>query len=112
MKIFVPALLLSVVSSMAQAAEPTQAFLKLPIDVEADCIDLLTLNAHKAHGPKGVGALYVHGEIELTPLAHGGGHEMGRRSGHRRRGLARRAFEAVAGGRVPSRCRGSGVLGS
>jgi cysteine desulfurase len=61
--------------------DATQAFLKLPIDVEAQGIDLLTLNAHKSHGPKGVGALYIHGDLALVPLAHGGGHEMGRRSG-------------------------------
>ncbi|MDP6944999.1 MAG: aminotransferase class V-fold PLP-dependent enzyme, partial [Myxococcota bacterium] len=47
----------------------------------AQRIDLLTLNAHKSHGPKGVGALHVHRDINLVPLTHGGGHELGRRSG-------------------------------
>ncbi len=61
--------------------DATQGFLKLPIDVQANNIDLLTVNAHKAHGPKGVGALYANPDIEIVPLAHGGGHEMGRRSG-------------------------------
>jgi cysteine desulfurase len=40
----------------------------------------MTLNAHKIHGPKGVGALYVREGIKITPLLHGGGHEFGLRS--------------------------------
>ncbi len=43
--------------------------------------DLITLNAHKIHGPKGVGALYIKKGINITPLQHGGGHEKGRRGG-------------------------------
>jgi len=43
--------------------------------------DLITLNAHKLHGPKGVGALYIKQGIKITPLAHGGGHEKNIRSG-------------------------------
>ena len=45
-------------------------------------LDLLTLNSHKIHGPKGVGALYIHKKIqkEITPLLHGGGHEFKLRS--------------------------------
>jgi cysteine desulfurase len=43
--------------------------------------DLITLNAHKLHGPKGVGALYIKTGIKITPLAHGGGHEKNLRSG-------------------------------
>ena len=56
---------------------------KLPLDVERDCVDLLSISAHKIYGPKGVGALYVRREPPL-PLAaqiHGGGHERGMRSG-------------------------------
>jgi cysteine desulfurase len=41
---------------------------------------LLTLNSHKIHGPKGVGALYIREGIQITPLFHGGGHESGKRS--------------------------------
>lgn len=41
---------------------------------------MITLNAHKIHGPKGVGALYMRSGIEITPLLHGGGHEFGSRS--------------------------------
>ena len=57
-----------------------QSFTKVPINVKKDNIDLLTLNAHKIHGPKGVGALYLGPGIEITPLLHGGGHEFGLRS--------------------------------
>lgn len=56
---------------------------KVPIDVEAMKIDLLSLSAHKVYGPKGVGALYVKQEprVRLEPLIHGGGHQRGLRSG-------------------------------
>ncbi len=56
----------------------------LPLDVDAMCIDLLSLSAHKMYGPKGVGALYVRSKgprVRLTPIIHGGGHERGMRSG-------------------------------
>jgi cysteine desulfurase len=56
---------------------------KLPLDVRADNIDLLSLTAHKLHGPKGVGALCVRREprLGLVPLQFGGGQEKGLRSG-------------------------------
>jgi cysteine desulfurase len=56
---------------------------KLAIDVEAQCIDLLSLTAHKLYGPKGIGALYVRRRppVGLIPLLFGGGHEQGLRSG-------------------------------
>ncbi len=56
---------------------------RLPIDVEAMQIDLLSLSAHKVYGPKGVGALYVRRKprVRLEALIHGGGHERGMRSG-------------------------------
>jgi len=44
-------------------------------------LDLVTLNSHKIHGPKGVGAVYIREGIKITPLLHGGGHEKGLRSG-------------------------------
>ncbi|MBN1502609.1 cysteine desulfurase [Candidatus Woesearchaeota archaeon] len=58
-----------------------QSFTKSEIDVKKMNLDLVTLNAHKIHGPKGVGALYIHKGIRLAPLLHGGGHEYGFRSG-------------------------------
>jgi cysteine desulfurase len=58
-----------------------QSFTKTFLDVKKQNLDLVTLNAHKIHGPKGVGALYIKKGIEITPLFHGGGHEDGMRSG-------------------------------
>jgi len=57
-----------------------QSFGKLPLDVSIDGPALVTLNAHKIYGPKGVGALYVRSDVRLEPWQHGGGHESGRRS--------------------------------
>lgn len=56
---------------------------KLPIDVVAMGIDLLSLSAHKIYGPKGVGALYIrrHPDVRVAAQMHGGGHERGFRSG-------------------------------
>lgn len=56
---------------------------KLPLNVEAMNVDLLSLTAHKSYGPKGVGALYVRRRppLGLKPLFHGGGQELGLRSG-------------------------------
>jgi len=57
---------------------------KVPIDVEAMGIDLLSASGHKIYGPKGVGALYVRSRsprVRLTPIIDGGGHERGMRSG-------------------------------
>lgn len=58
-----------------------QSFTKVELNVKKHNLDLVTLNSHKIHGPKGVGALYVKEGIEITPLMHGGGHEKGYRSG-------------------------------
>jgi len=63
--------------------DAVQAVGKVPVDVEAMKIDLLSVTAHKMYGPKGVGALYVRRKprVRLVPLIDGGGHERGLRSG-------------------------------
>jgi cysteine desulfurase len=65
-------------------SDATQAIGKIPVDVNADGIDLMALSAHKLYGPKGVGALYVRRRgprVRLTAQMDGGGHERGMRSG-------------------------------
>ncbi len=59
--------------------DAVQAFGK--IDLPMETVDLLSISAHKFHGPKGVGFLFVRKGIRLTPILHGGGHESGLRSG-------------------------------
>jgi cysteine desulfurase len=64
--------------------DATQAAGKIPVDVIADGIDLMTFTAHKMYGPKGVGALYVRRKnprVKVTAQLDGGGHERGMRSG-------------------------------
>ena len=61
-------------------SDACQSFGKLPIDVDLCNIDLLTVNAHKIYGPKGVGALYIRKGTRIEPLLHGGGQEGGMRS--------------------------------
>ena len=60
--------------------DAVQAIGKLPIDVKADNIDMLSLSAHKFHGPKGVGALFVKKGTKIEPVIQGGGQERGLRS--------------------------------
>jgi len=64
--------------------DATQAVGKVPVDVQADGIDMLCLSAHKIYGPKGVGCLYVrrrNPRVRLVSQMDGGGHERGMRSG-------------------------------
>ncbi len=63
--------------------DAAQAFGKIPLDVEALNIDLMSISAHKIYGPKGVGALYIRRKprVRIRPLFSGGGQERGIRSG-------------------------------
>jgi cysteine desulfurase len=61
--------------------DAVQAIGKTPVDVQSFNVDYLTISAHKFHGPKGVGALYMKKGNELTPLLHGGSQMGGYRSG-------------------------------
>jgi len=64
-------------------SDAAQSVGKVPLDVAAMPIDLLSISAHKIYGPKGMGALYVRREppVAIEPLSYGGGHEWGLRSG-------------------------------
>lgn len=62
-------------------SDACQSYTKETIDVKKQNISMLTINAHKIYGPKGVGALYLRNGVKPVPLAHGGGHEFGLRSG-------------------------------
>ena len=65
-------------------SDAVQGVGRIPVDVDAMGVDLLSLTAHKIYGPKGVGALYVRmgqPRVRLIPQMDGGGHEKGRRSG-------------------------------
>ena len=63
--------------------DAAQASGKIPLDMSTQCIDLLSLSAHKTYGPKGIGALYVRRKprVRIEAQMHGGGHERGMRSG-------------------------------
>jgi cysteine desulfurase len=61
--------------------DAAQSVGKIPTNVDALGVDLLTIAGHKLYAPKGVGALYVRRDIALEPLIHGAGHEHGRRAG-------------------------------
>jgi cysteine desulfurase len=54
---------------------------KIPVDVKKLCVDLYSMSAHKIHGPKGVGALFIKKGTTVKPILTGGGHERNRRSG-------------------------------
>jgi cysteine desulfurase len=62
-------------------SDAVQAVGKIPVDLQAVHVDFLSMSAHKFHGPKGIGALYIKNSQELSPLLNGGEHMGGRRSG-------------------------------
>ena len=61
--------------------DAAQAVGKIVVDVEELGVDFLSIAGHKLYGPKGIGALYIKEGMELTPLVHGAGQEMGKRAG-------------------------------
>lgn len=61
-------------------SDACQTFGKIPVNVDDMQASLLTINAHKLHGPKGVGALFIRSGVAIEPLLHGGGQEKGIRS--------------------------------
>lgn len=61
--------------------DAAQSVGKIPVDVQAMQVDLLSVAGHKLYGPKGVGALFIRDGVELEPLLHGAAHEAGRRAG-------------------------------
>jgi cysteine desulfurase len=61
--------------------DAAQAVGKIPVNVDAMGVDLLSLTGHKMYGPKGCGALYIRKKTDIAPLLVGGGHERGLRSG-------------------------------
>lgn len=60
--------------------DAVQSYGKIKIDVKKLGADMLTVSAHKAHGPKGIGALYIRKGVRISPIIHGGGQERGLRS--------------------------------
>ena len=68
-------------NNIPMLVDAAQTFGKLPINVKDSGIAMLAGSSHKIYGPKGSGFLYKRGDIHIDPLIHGGGHEMGLRSG-------------------------------
>jgi len=62
-------------------SDGVQAVGKIPVDLQAVHVDFMSMSAHKFHGPKGIGALYIRNSHALSPLLNGGEHMGGRRSG-------------------------------
>jgi len=61
--------------------DAVQTVAKIPVNVKELGVDLLSLSAHKFHGPKGVGAFYIRSGVKMDPLLYGGSHERSRRAG-------------------------------
>jgi len=69
------------ITTFTSTTDAVQAIGNVPIDVNAQGIDLLSLSAHKFYGPKGVGALYIKKGVRIENLIHGGGQEKKKRAG-------------------------------
>ncbi len=82
-------------SSAVFHCDGVQALGKLALDVKSLGVDMMTLSAHKIHGPKGIGALYVRSGVEWEPLLRGGAQERNRRGGTEAVALAVGFAEAV-----------------
>lgn len=78
--------------------DAAQAFCKIPIDIQRLGIDLLSISAHKVHGPKGIGALYVSNKNLLSPITFGGGQENNLRPGTQPIELISGFSEAICSG--------------
>ena len=61
--------------------DAVQLYGNMNIDVQDMCIDVMSISAHKIHGPKGVGALYVSNKVKIDPIVFGGNQERGKRGG-------------------------------
>lgn len=91
--------------------DAVQSFASLPVNVDDLGVDLLTLSAHKIGGPQGVGCLYVRDGVKLEPVLHGGGQELGRRSGtHNVAGVV--GFAAAVDASITDRRRFHSVVGA
>ena len=75
---------------------------KIPVDVDALGVDLLTLAGHKLYAPKGVGALYVRAGTPIAPILFGAGHEQGLRPGTENRAPYRRPRRGGGAGPAPA----------
>ena len=88
-----------------------QAFASLPVTAADTGADLISISAHKIGGPQGVGCLYVRDGVKLEPVLHGGGQELGRRSGtHNVAGII--GFAAAVDAAVADRRRYHSVVGA
>jgi cysteine desulfurase len=91
--------------------DAVQAFASLPVTAQQSGADLISISAHKIGGPQGVGCLFVREGVTLEPVIHGGGQELGRRSGtHNVAGIV--GFAAAVDAAVADRRRYRSVVGS
>lgn len=98
-------------SSAVFHTDAVQAFASLPVTAADTGADLISISAHKIGGPQGVGCLYVRDGVKLEPVLHGGGQELGRRSGtHNVAGIV--GFAAAVDAAIADRRRYRSVVGA